>query len=64
LYPRFLPTSEWDTAAAQCVATEAGAQVTGLTGEMLRYNKEDLLNPSFIVSSIPQEYWKKALAGS
>ena len=64
LYPRFLPTSEWDTAAAQCVAQEAGAQVTGLSGDPLQYNKENLLNPSFIVSSIPQAFWKEALARS
>jgi 3'(2'), 5'-bisphosphate nucleotidase len=61
LYPRFLPTMEWDTAAAQCVAREAGADITDLSGNPLRYNKKDLLNPSFIVSSIPRKYWQKAL---
>jgi 3'(2'), 5'-bisphosphate nucleotidase len=61
LYPRFLPTNEWDTAAAQCVAQEAGAEVTDLNGQTLQYNKKDLLNPSFIVSSMSQNYWKKAL---
>ncbi|MEZ4633285.1 MAG: 3'(2'),5'-bisphosphate nucleotidase CysQ [Deinococcales bacterium] len=50
LYPRFGPTMEWDTAAAQCVAEAAGASVTKLDGSPLRYNKDDLLNPYFMVS--------------
>ena len=62
LYPRFLPTNEWDTAAAQCVAQEAGAEATDFAGRPLEYNKENLLNPSFIISSVPQQFWKKALA--
>ena len=49
LYPRFGPTSEWDTAAAQCVVTEAGGRVTGVDLEPLRYNTRDsLLNPYFL----------------
>ena len=50
LYPRFGPTMEWDTAAAQCVAEQAGASVREPGGGPLRYNKEDLLNPHFIVT--------------
>ena len=50
LYPRFGPTMEWDTAAAQCVVEVAGGEVTDLEGAPLRYNKEDLLNPFFVVS--------------
>ncbi len=61
LYPRFLPTSEWDTAAAQCVAEEAGAAVTDLQGQRLLYNKENLLNPFFVASSLPKEQWMQAL---
>jgi 3'(2'), 5'-bisphosphate nucleotidase len=50
LYPRLGPTSEWDTAAAQCVVEEAGGAVLTLEGEPLRYNtRESLLNPFFIV---------------
>lgn len=50
LYPRLGPTSEWDTAAAQAVVEAAGGRVLQLeTGEPLRYNKENLLNPHFIV---------------
>jgi 3'(2'), 5'-bisphosphate nucleotidase len=50
VYPRFGPTMEWDTAAAQCVAEQAGAFVREPGGESLRYNKENLLNPFFIVT--------------
>ncbi len=49
LYPRFGPTSEWDTAAAHAIAIAAGATVTTTDGEPLTYNqKESLLNPYFI----------------
>lgn len=53
LYPRFGPTMEWDTAAAHVIVTEAGGRVT-LQDEKtpLSYNKENLLNPHFIVLSI------------
>jgi 3'(2'), 5'-bisphosphate nucleotidase len=51
LYPRLGPTMEWDTAAAQCVVEQAGGRVTTLTNEPLQYNKADLLNPFFMVSS-------------
>ena len=51
LYPRIGPTMEWDTAAAQCVAEGAGARVTTLTDEPLSYNKENLLNPYFVVAA-------------
>ena len=41
---------EWDTAAAHAVAIEAGRRVVAYgTNESLTYNKEDLLNPFFIV---------------
>jgi 3'(2'), 5'-bisphosphate nucleotidase len=48
-YLRLGPTSEWDTAAAQCVLQEAGGAVMDLHGEPFRYNRgESLLNPEFI----------------
>ena len=50
LYPRFGPTMEWDTAAAQCIVEQAGGSVTTLEGKPLLYNKDNLLNPYFIVS--------------
>jgi 3'(2'), 5'-bisphosphate nucleotidase len=50
IYPRFGPTSEWDTAAAQCIVEEAGGILVDLNLKPLRYNtKESLLNPHFIV---------------
>jgi 3'(2'), 5'-bisphosphate nucleotidase len=50
LYPRLGPTMEWDTAAGQAVVEAAGGRVLTVAGEPLRYNKENLLNPHFIVS--------------
>lgn len=50
VYPRLGPTMEWDTAAADAVAREAGRRVLDWeTREPLRYNKENLLNPWFVV---------------
>ena len=50
-YPRLAPTMEWDTAAAHAVAKFAGCQVLDFnTKKELAYNKENLLNPYFIVS--------------
>ena len=50
VYPRFGPTSEWDTAAGQAITENAGAEVLNYeTGKPLAYNKEDILNPWFIV---------------
>ena len=50
VYPRLGPTMEWDTAAAHAVAREAGKQVLDFaTRQPLVYNKENLLNPWFIV---------------
>ncbi|MCL7745131.1 3'(2'),5'-bisphosphate nucleotidase CysQ [Guyparkeria hydrothermalis] len=49
LYPRLGPTSEWDTAASQCVLETAGGYLTDLAGRPLRYNtRESLLNPMFV----------------
>jgi 3'(2'), 5'-bisphosphate nucleotidase len=51
VYPRFAPTMEWDTAAGQAIAECSGAIVVDAAhGERLQYNKENLLNPWFIVS--------------
>ena len=51
LYPRLGPTSEWDTAASQCVLEQAGGFMVDLDGNRLRYNcKESLLNPRFIAA--------------
>ena len=53
LYPRLAPTCEWDTAAAQAVLEGAGGHVFDLAGNMLRYGKPNVLNPSFIASATP-----------
>lgn len=63
IYPRVAPTMEWDTAAAQAVAEAAGKAVYdfssfpadkdvlggNLKAVRLQYNKENLLNPYFVV---------------
>ncbi len=52
VYPRLGPTMEWDTCAGQIVATEAGATVLRFDNQQpLLYNKENLLNPYFIVKN-------------
>ena len=49
VYPRFGPTMEWDTAAADAVVRAAGRRVTKHdSDEDLPYNKENLLNGWFI----------------
>ena len=51
VYPRLGPTMEWDTGAAHAVALGAGLDVIDHeTRRPLLYNKENLLNPYFIVA--------------
>ena len=50
VYPRLGLTSEWDTAAADCVLNEAGGAVIDLDGNPLQYNKANLLNPWFMAT--------------
>ena len=50
IYPRLGPTMEWDTAAGQAIVENSGAVVLEYESrEPLNYNREDLLNPWFIV---------------
>ena len=59
VYPRFGPTSEWDTAAAQCILEAAGGAVLAPDGRAFRYNRrETLLNGDFIALGDPQLPWK------
>jgi 3'(2'), 5'-bisphosphate nucleotidase len=52
VYPRLGPTMEWDTCAGQIVAAEAGAVVLRWDNQQpLVYNRENLLNPYFIVKN-------------
>jgi len=54
VYPRLGPTMEWDTAAGQVIVEQAKGSVLNIeTEEPLRYNKEKLLNPWFIVRKKP-----------
>lgn len=49
-YPRFAPTMEWDTAAGHAIARAVGKEIFHVDRSTpLHYNKEDLLNPWFIV---------------
>ena len=55
LYPRFGPTSEWDTAAGQAVLEAAGGHVTRMDGHRLRYNcRESLINGDFVAFADPR----------
>ena len=58
-YPRFGPTSEWDTAAAQAVLEGAGGCVLDLPGRPFRYNQRDtILNGEFIALGDPSLPWR------
>jgi 3'(2'), 5'-bisphosphate nucleotidase len=58
VYPRFGPTSEWDTAAAQAILESAGGRMIDRLGKPLRYNtKDDLLNPHFLAFGDTQRDW-------
>ena len=50
IYPRFAPTMEWDTAAGDAICRASGCEVLQYPSlEPVVYNKEDLLNPWFLV---------------
>lgn len=58
LYVRLGPTSEWDTAAAQCIVEEAGGKITDTKLQELKYNtQESLLNPHFMVFGDKSHNW-------
>ena len=51
VYPRFGPTMEWDTAAGQAICEAVGLRcISTETNKSMTYNRENLLNGSFIVS--------------
>ncbi len=52
LYPRFGPTSEWDTAAGHAILRAASGEVETFDGAPLSYGKRqaDFLNPGFVAS--------------
>ena len=51
IYPRMGPTMEWDIAAGHIIITESGGTVLKTDNSEMLYNKQDLLNPWFIVRS-------------
>ncbi len=62
VYPRLGPTSEWDTAAAQCVLEEAGGCLVDLDNRPLHYNiRDSLLNPGFFAVGDPRQDWSRYL---
>ncbi|AOX61611.1 MULTISPECIES: 3'(2'),5'-bisphosphate nucleotidase CysQ [Stenotrophomonas] len=63
VYPRLGPTSEWDTAAGQCVLHAAGGAVLSAeTGKPFRYNRrETLLNGDFIALGDTRLPWREWL---
>ncbi len=60
VYPRLGPTSEWDTAAGQCVLHAAGGiVVSAASGKPFRYNRrESLLNGDFMALGDPSLPWR------
>jgi len=64
VYPRFFPTSEWDTAAGQCVLHAAGGVLlASASGKPFRYNRRDtLLNGDFMALGDPNLPWRDWLA--
>jgi 3'(2'), 5'-bisphosphate nucleotidase len=50
VYPRYAPTSEWDTAAGHAIVNYSGASVLKQDLQNpIEYNKADILNPYFVV---------------
>lgn len=48
-YPRFSPTMEWDIAAGHAICKYSGAKIIDrVTGKEMVYNRENLVNNSFI----------------
>ena len=65
VYPRFGPTSEWDTAAAQAIVEGAGGVVVDPQGRPFRYNQRDtLLNGDFIALGDATLPWRAWLEGT
>jgi 3'(2'), 5'-bisphosphate nucleotidase len=61
LYPRFGPTGEWDTAAADIILHEAGGQLLQHSMQELKYNKQSLINPSFFACCAGTYDWSALL---
>ncbi|AZS51784.1 3'(2'),5'-bisphosphate nucleotidase [Entomomonas moraniae] len=60
-YPRFAPTCQWDTAAAQGILEGAGGNVFNENGDTLSYEpRKDYLNPNFIALG-DSNTWQKPI---
>jgi 3'(2'), 5'-bisphosphate nucleotidase len=60
VYPRFGPTSHWDTAASQAIVEAAGGRIVDAQHQDLRYvASEDLLNPFFMVIGDANYPWPR-----
>lgn len=52
IYPRFAPTMEWDIAPGHAIIEALGGEIVDVKeNKRLRYNKESLYNPHFIVKT-------------
>jgi len=52
LYPRFVPTYEWDTCAAHAILLEVGGDIIDFeTGHRLAYGKPQFLNGSIVTGT-------------
>ncbi len=56
VYPRFGPTSEWDTAAADAVLRAAGGMTCHPDGTPFTYGKADFLNGAFLAIGDPSAF--------
>ena len=58
IYYRFNPTMEWDTAAMQCIAEQAGAIFRQMDNTEMLYNREDSLNDKgFFIVNATENIW-------
>jgi 3'(2'), 5'-bisphosphate nucleotidase len=58
VYPRLGPTREWDIGAGHCIVEAAGGALWETNGAPLRYNKPNVLNPSFVATGEPAFPWR------
>ena len=63
IYPRLGLTSEWDTASADIIIREAGGKIIQPDGQLVVYNKQNLLNPFFLAIGAGDYNWLPLLDG-
>ena len=63
IYPRLGLTSEWDTASADIIIREAGGKIIQPNGQLVIYNKENILNPYFLAIGRGDYDWLPLLDG-